>query len=78
MIIKDCYINITEKQLGLMYIMIEVHNTTHEVVLSRNDIRNKKVIIPESSQASRYNHQFIRNIGHRRINIYKAIGICKH
>lgn len=30
MIIKT--INITKKQLGIIYIMMEVHNTMHEVV----------------------------------------------
>lgn len=35
------YINIKEKQLGVMHIMMEVHTTTHEVVLL-SDVDGKK------------------------------------
>lgn len=36
------YINIKEKQLGVMHIMMEVHTTTHEVVLLSDDDGKKE------------------------------------
>lgn len=36
-------INITKKQLGIMYIMMEVHNTTQEVVLLSSNSRNTRI-----------------------------------
>ena len=58
-----------KKQLGVMCIMVEVHNTTREVVLlSRN--RNE----PEPGQVSGSTHQFIGNTQPRGTGVYKTTG----